>query len=130
MTGLGYGQEPRLVNLASRLVVIGAMVVAVVAQGFYLRAATLTFWPGPGQSPTADNGLRIANATSIFLIVVAIVVLVVVRATALAVTMGVCALLVLINFGLWTVVGVSGMIAAVVFGWIWLMRSRRMPQSQ
>ncbi|WP_188509590.1 hypothetical protein [Conyzicola nivalis] len=115
-------------NLSSRLIAIGAMVSAVVAQSFYLWAATLTFWLGPGQSPTFDGGLLVAHITSAVLIVVAIVVLIVARALALAVTICVWALLLLINTGLWTVAGIPGMVTTVVLGWAWLARSRGLPQ--
>ena len=110
------------VTLTSRLVVIGAMVVTVVAQGFYVWAASLTFWPGPGQSPTYNHGLLIVNITSAVLVVIAIVVMVVARAKVLAITIGVSALL---NFGLWIVVSIPAMIAVVVLGSVWLARSRR-----
>jgi hypothetical protein len=120
--------HPKPVNSLSRLVVIGTMVTAVVAQGFYLWAATLTFWLGPGVSPATNEGLFIARTTSGFLVLFAVLVMVVARATALAVTMCVCALLILINFGLWPVVGPLGSIAAVILGCVWLARTRLSPQ--
>ena len=120
---------PKPVTLTSRLVVIGAMVVTVVAQGFYVWAASLTFWPGPGQSPTYSHGLLIVNITSAVLVVVAILTMVVARAKALALMMGVSALLILINFGLWIVVGIPAMTVVVILGWVWLARSRRVLRS-
>jgi hypothetical protein len=113
---------------ASRLLVIGAMALSTIAQGLYVWAASLTFWPGPGESPTLDDGLLIANTTSIVLMGFSILVGVVARATALAVTMGVWALLLLVNTGLWIVIGLPGMIAVLVLGGVWLARARRTAQ--
>jgi uncharacterized protein (TIGR03382 family) len=42
--------------------------------------------------------------------------------------MGVWALLLLVNTGLWIVIGVPGMIAVLVLGGVWLARARRTPQ--
>ena len=121
--------NPRPVRLTSRVLVIGAVVLAVLSQGFYLWAASLTFWIGSGQSPTLDDGLVIARTTSALLLAAAVLVVAVARATALGVTMGVWALLLLINFGLWIVIGIPGAIAVVTLGCVWLLRSRRRPQS-
>jgi hypothetical protein len=104
-------------------VVIAVMVAVLLAQGFYFWAGTLTFWPGPGVSPTLEQGLLIGRLTSIALIVAAFVAGLVARAYALGATVGACALLVLINPGLWPVVGVPGLIATAVLGVLWLKRA-------
>jgi hypothetical protein len=120
--------HPTSVHALSRLVVIGAMVAAVVAHGFYLWAGTLTIWLGPGVSPTTDEGLFIARTTSVVLVLIAVGVMVVARARAIAVTMCVCALLFLINYGLWLAIGIPGSIAVVVLGCVWLARTRGIAQ--
>ncbi|PWC08158.1 hypothetical protein DF223_02045 [Mycetocola zhujimingii] len=112
------------------MLVIGVMVLAVLAQGFYLWAASLMFWLGPGQSPTHDEGLIIASATSVILLAAGALVAVSTRATAFGVTVGVWAVLLLLNFGLWLVVGLLGTITVLALGCVWLVRSRRLAPSR
>ena len=121
--------NPGPVTLASRLLVLAVLLLAVLAQGFYLWAASLTFWPGPGQSPTVNDGLVIARTTSVLMLAAGALVAVVTHAAALGITMCVWALLLLTNFGLWAVVGVPGTIAILALGCVWLVRSRRRGQS-
>ncbi|AWB86617.1 hypothetical protein C3E77_08285 [Mycetocola zhujimingii] len=112
------------------MLVIGVMVLAVLAQGVYLWAASLMFWLGPGQSPAHDEGLVIASATSVILLAAGALVAVATRATAFGVTVGVWAVLLLLNFGLWLVVGLLGTITVVALGCVWLVRSRRLAPSR
>jgi hypothetical protein len=125
---MGVAVQPKPVHSLSRLVVIGAMVAAVAAHGFYLWAGALTFWLGPGVSPTTGEGLFIARTTSVVLVLIAVVTMLVARARVIALTMCVCALLILINFGLWLMIGIPGSIAVVVLGCVWLARPRGVAQ--
>lgn len=110
---------------ARTAVVISALVIAAVAQGFYFWAASLMFWLGPGESPTREHGLLIAGVTSVLLLVVAVVTALLPRAVLLGVVIGMWALLLLIYFPLWGVVGIPGLILVIVLGLVWIARSRR-----
>lgn len=110
---------------ARTAVVVSALALAAMAQGFYLWAASLMLWLGPGESPTSEHGLLIAGVTSVALLVVAVVTALLPRAVLLGVVIGVWALLLLIYFPLWVVIGVPGLILVLVLGLVWIVRSRR-----
>lgn len=105
--------------------VIGVLVLAVVAQGFYLWSLSLSLWPGPGQAPTSEQGLLVSQATSAVLLLPAVATVVLVHAVAFGVVMGVWALLLLAIPGLWVVVGVPGLVLVIVLGARQLVMSRR-----
>lgn len=108
-----------------RGVVIVVLASAIVAQGFYVWSFDLTFWPGPGRSPTVEQGLLISQVTSGVLLVLAVATVVLARAVPLGIVMGVWALLLLMNNALWLFIGVPGLIAVLVVGVIQLVRLRR-----
>ena len=76
-----------LSTLAARTaVIISVLVQAVAAQGLYLGATILSFWPGPSYSPTLETGLLILG----------ILTAIMARARPLGIVMSVWALLLLI----------------------------------
>lgn len=123
---IGHGA---VMKVSGTILVIVLMVAAVLAQGFYLWAASLTFSFGPRGSPTLEQGLLISRTTSTVFLMLSVATGLVARAYALAATAGVWALLMLINTGLWLLVALPGLAAVLVLGILWLVRSPRRNQT-
>ena len=106
-------------------VAIAALALVIASAGLYLWSASLTFWPGPGQSPTLDQGLLVSNLTSVALIIVAVVVATLGRAVPLGVAIGVVALVLLLFRGLLPILLPAGVVVIVIVGLVGIVRARR-----
>ena len=106
-------------------VAIAALALVVASAGLYVWSASLSFWPGPGQSPTLDQGLLISNLTSVALIVVAALVATLGRAVPLGIAIGVVALVLLLFRGLLPIVLPAGVVAVVIVGVVSIVKARR-----
>ena len=115
--------QPTLATQTTVVVIV--LVLIVIAQGFYLWAGSLAFWPGPGSSPSLDQGLLISRTASIVLLVLAVLTAVLARTVALGIAMALWALLLLVNNGLWPVVGLPGLVIIIVIGLISVARLRK-----
>jgi hypothetical protein len=113
-------------TLATRTtVVVIVLFCAIIAQGSYLWSFSLTLWLGPGHSPTFEQGLLISRVTSGVFVFLAAATVVLARAVPLGIVIGVWALLLFMNAGLWLVIVLPGLIVFLIAGVVPLVRERR-----